>query len=83
MPPLAADTEAVELFIDRAAHAGATFDSPEQQRAIGEICVRLDGIPLAIELAAARARMMAPTQIAERLDQRFGLLTGGRKPLKL
>ncbi|MEO8694275.1 MAG: adenylate/guanylate cyclase domain-containing protein [Acidimicrobiales bacterium] len=76
VPPLAEGTEAVELFIERAAQAGATFDA-SQRRAIGEICVRLDGIPLAIELAAARARMMAPSQIAERLDQRFRLLTGG------
>jgi hypothetical protein len=64
------------LFIDRATQAGASFDE-SHRRAIGEICVRLDGIPLAIELAAARARMMAPSQIAERLDQRFRLLTGG------
>jgi hypothetical protein len=74
--PLAGGTEAVELFIDRATQAGATFDE-SQRRAIGEICVRLDGIPLAIELAAARARMMSPSQIADRLDQRFRLLTGG------
>jgi predicted ATPase/class 3 adenylate cyclase len=77
VPPLAEATEAVDLFLDRAAQAGAIIEHPEQRRAIGEICVRLDGIPLAIELAAARARMMAPTQIAERLDQRFRLLTGG------
>ena len=76
VPPLAEGTEAVELFIDRATHAGAAFDDRERQ-AIRDICVRLDGIPLAIELAAARARMMTPTQIAERLDQRFRLLTGG------
>ncbi len=76
VPPLTEGTEAVELFIDRATHAGAAFDDRERQ-AIRDICVRLDGIPLAIELAAARARMMTPTQIAERLDQRFRLLTGG------
>ena len=76
VPPLAEGTEAVELFIERAIQAGATLDA-SQRRAIGEICVRLDGIPLAIELAAARARMMTPTKIAERLDQRFRLLTGG------
>jgi predicted ATPase len=76
VPPLAEGTEAIELFIDRATQSGARFDESERQ-AIAEICVRLDGIPLAIELAAARARMMAPSQIAERLDQRFRLLTGG------
>ncbi len=74
VPPLA---EAVELFLDRAAASGAVFDGSEQRRAVVEICARLDGIPLAIELAAARARMMAPTKILERLDQRFRLLTGG------
>ena len=77
VPPLAEGTEAVELFIDRAVHAGAVIDGVEQMAAVADICVRLDGIPLAIELAAARARMMAPTQIAERLGQRFRLLTGG------
>jgi predicted ATPase/class 3 adenylate cyclase len=77
VPPLSEDTEAVELFLERAEHAGATIVGPEQQQAIREICARLDGIPLAVELAAARARMMAPTQIAERLDRRFRLLTGG------
>ena len=76
VPPLAERTEAVELFIDRATQAGASLDHSERG-AIEEICVRLDGIPLAIELAAARARVMSPTQIAQRLDQRFGLLTGG------
>ena len=69
VPPLAEGT-AVELFIDRATQAGATFDD-SQRRAISDICVRLDGIPLAIELAAARARVMTPSQIAERLDQRW------------
>src|SRR5262249_12531287 len=77
VPPLAEDTEAVDLFVERATHVDATFDSSDQRRAIREICSRLDGIPLAIELAAARTRMLAPTQIAERLNQRFRLLTGG------
>jgi predicted ATPase/class 3 adenylate cyclase len=76
VPPLAEGTESVELFVDRATQAGATFDD-SQLTAVAAICVRLDGIPLAIELAAARARMMAPTQILERLDERFRLLTGG------
>jgi predicted ATPase len=75
VPPLAEGT-AVELFIERATQAGAVLDE-SQRRAIGDICVRLDGLPLAIELAAARARMMTPSQIEERLDQRFRLLTGG------
>src|SRR5581483_1938838 len=77
VPSLAESTEAVELFVERARQAGAALDAPGQIDAAREICRRLDGLPLAIELAAARARMMAPTQIAERLDQRFRLLTGG------
>jgi predicted ATPase len=76
VPPLAETTEAVELFVERAEHAGAAI-LESHRPAIKDICVRLDGIPLAIELAAARARMMTPTEIAERLDQRFRLLTGG------
>ena len=75
VPPLAEGT-AVELFIDRATQTGALLDD-SQRRAISEICVRLDGLPLAIELAAARARMMTPSEIAKRLDHRFRLLTGG------
>jgi predicted ATPase/class 3 adenylate cyclase len=77
VPSLAESTEAVELFVERASAGGAAFDAPGQLDAAREICRRLDGLPLAIELAAARARMMAPSQIAERLDQRFRLLTGG------
>jgi predicted ATPase/class 3 adenylate cyclase len=77
VPSLAESTEAVELFIERARQAGASLDAAGQVDAAREICRRLDGLPLAIELAAARARMMAPAQIAERLDQRFRLLTGG------
>jgi predicted ATPase len=76
VPPLAESTEAIELFVERATLAGASVED-SQLDAVGDICARLDGIPLAIELAAARARMMAPAQIAERLDQRFRLLTGG------
>ena len=47
-----------------------------------EICARLDGIPLAIELAAARVRSMSPTQIRDRLDERFRLLTGSRRSIE-
>ncbi len=73
-------TAAVELFIERAlaAGAGVEFDAV-QTRAVVEICRRLDGIPLAIELAAARAAVMSPIDIAARLDERFRLLTGGRR----
>ena len=59
------------------ARSDLQFDEPTLA-AIAEICVRLDGIPLAIELAAARCRSMAPGEIAARLDDRFRLLRGGR-----
>lgn len=78
VPPLTEATEAVELFLERARSAGADI-GPLQVGAVREVCARLDGLPLAIELAAARARTLAPSQIAERLDQRFRMLTtGGR-----
>src|SRR5262249_61191922 len=53
--------------------------SGAEAAAVGRICRRLDGIPLAIELAAARARVLTPDQIAARLDDRFRLLTGGAR----
>jgi|HubBroStandDraft_4_1064222.scaffolds.fasta_scaffold00715_5 predicted ATPase/DNA-binding XRE family transcriptional regulator len=69
---------AVTLFIDRAVGANSQFAlTADNARDVGEICRRLDGIPLAIELAAARVKVLAPRQIAERLDQRFRLLTDG------
>jgi predicted ATPase/class 3 adenylate cyclase len=71
--------EAVGLFCTRAAEARADllFDDASLA-AVDEICARLDGIPLAIELAASRCRSMAPVEIASRLDDRFRLLRGGR-----
>ncbi len=70
--------ESVRLFIDRAAAVKPGFEVTRQNAAaIAQICWRLDGIPLAIELAAARARVLTPEQIAHRLDDRFRLLTGG------
>ena len=71
---------AVRLFIDRATKADPGFAMTiENAPAVAEICWRLDGIPLAVELAAARGRTFTPQQIVERLDQRFRLLTGGRR----
>src|SRR5579864_607270 len=72
--------EATRLFVER-----ATFNQPEftlTQRnapAVAQVCHRLDGIPLAIELAAARVKVLAVEQIAQRLDDRFRLLTGGSR----
>lgn len=75
-----ADYEAVRLFADRAVAADRQFRlTHDNAAAVAEICRRLDGIPLAIELAAARVNMLTPGQIRERLHDRFGLLTGGRR----
>ena len=72
--------EAIGLFIERAHAANAAFHITAQNAAaVVEVCARLDGIPLAIELAAARVRMMSAEQIAARLDDRFRLLTGGSR----
>ena len=72
--------DAVRLFADRARRARPGFALTEVNAgAVGEICSRLDGIPLALELAAARCRAMAPHKIAEELDRRFLLLTGGAR----
>ena len=70
---------AVELFVERARGVAAGFELGEQAATVAEICRRLDGIPLAIELAAARVRAMSPAQIRDRLDQRFQLLTSGTR----
>ena len=72
--------EATRLFIDRAAKAEPRFHLTDHNASsIAQICTRLDGIPLAIELAAARVKLFTPEQIAERLDDRFKLLTGGSR----
>ncbi|MET9360171.1 BTAD domain-containing putative transcriptional regulator [Streptomyces sp. NPDC006632] len=65
------------LFAERARTARPDFDPASDPEAVAEICRRLDGLPLAIELAAARLRLLTPRQIADRLDDRFRLLTGG------
>src|SRR3989337_3015986 len=73
-----AAADAARLFEVRARHVAADFRiRDENASAVSEICRRLDGIPLAIELAAARVRALAPGQIAAGLSNRFGLLTGG------
>jgi non-specific serine/threonine protein kinase len=71
--------EAVRLFVERARLVAPGFAlRPDNATAVSEICRRLDGIPLAIELAAARARVLSVEEIRTRLKDRFRLLTGGR-----
>jgi len=72
--------EAVALFVERAAAASGAFElSPSNRAAVVDLCRRLDGLPLAIELAAVRTRVLSPEQILQRLADRFGLLTGGSR----
>ena len=72
--------EAVRLFIDRATAAVPTFTVTNHNApSLAQVCHRLDGIPLAIELAAAKIRVLSIEQIATRLDDRFKLLTGGSR----
>ncbi|MEU1387501.1 MULTISPECIES: LuxR C-terminal-related transcriptional regulator [unclassified Nonomuraea] len=73
-----ADAESVQLFMDRAAAAGTRL-GPDTLPDVVRLCQALDGLPLALELAAARTSLLSPGQIADRLDDRFSLLTtGGR-----
>ncbi|GGP40276.1 BTAD domain-containing putative transcriptional regulator [Streptomyces melanogenes] len=70
---------ALRLLADRGAAARPGFRVADDPGAAAEICRRLDGLPLAVELAAARLRMLTPRQIADRLDDRFRLLTSGSR----
>ncbi|MGC4937098.1 ATP-binding protein [Kribbella sp. DT2] len=83
LPPVDAtddDYPAVRLFVDRARAVRPDFAVTDANRhAIAEICRRLDGMPLAIELAAARLRALTPLQIVDRLNDRFRLLTSGSR----
>jgi predicted ATPase/class 3 adenylate cyclase len=73
-------SESVQLFVERAKLVKQSFELTEKNApVIAQICQRLDGIPLAIELAAARIRLLKPDQIAARLDDLFKLLTGGSR----
>ncbi len=74
--PLSAEV-AARLFAERAAAVDPGFDGAAESDAIAEICRRLDGVPLAIELAAARVAALGASELARRLDHRFGLLTAG------
>jgi predicted ATPase len=72
--------ETVQLFVERAAAASGSFElTVANQAAVVELCRRLDGLPLAIELAAVRTRALSPEQIRDRLGERFELLTGGSR----
>ncbi len=78
VPSLSLADEAIDLFCDRARLARPDFRvTDDNAAAVAEICRRLDGMPLAIELAAARVRALSPAQIVESLHDRFRLLTGG------
>jgi non-specific serine/threonine protein kinase len=73
-------SEAVRLFLARASEAAPSFVGSEQNRAsIARVCYRLDGIPLALELAATRVTVLSVEQIADELDDRFRLLVGGKR----
>jgi predicted ATPase/DNA-binding CsgD family transcriptional regulator len=79
-PGVVRASEAVRLLADRAAAQGAPLAGDEQTAEVaGRICRRLDGIPLALELAAARLRGMSAAELEARLDERFAILTGGSR----
>ncbi|MDT5353224.1 MAG: hypothetical protein QOJ56_1756, partial [Mycobacterium sp.] len=80
VPSLSLADEAIALFTDRASRARPDFTLTDDNGAtVGEICARLDGVPLAIELAAARVRALSLAEILESLHDRFRLLTGGAR----
>jgi len=82
LPPLSelGEVESVRLLLERAQEVQRSFQlTTENGKFVAQICTRLDGIPLAIELAAARLRALTAEQICGRLDDRFRLLTGGRR----
>ena len=75
VPPLA-DDDAVELFVERVRAGKPSFEPDEH---VGEICRRLDNLPLAVELAAARTNVLVPSQLLERLQRSLPLLSGGAR----
>ncbi len=84
LPPMSCD-EAMQLFVERAKMVRQDFVlTKDDEVLLVQLCQQLDGLPLAIELAASRLRVLSLAQIAERLDDRFGLLTGNNRlaPLK-
>jgi hypothetical protein len=81
VPSLDVDSSAPTLFVERARTVASGVSMVDDQEAITEICRRLDGIPLAIELAASRMQSMTVLELRERLDDRFRLLVGSRRGL--
>ena len=78
--PSLANSESTRLFVERARAANPKFSLTDSNASsVAQICSRLDGIPLAIELAAARTKLLSPEQIAARLDDLFRLLVGGSR----
>jgi predicted ATPase len=74
------ESDAVRLFVERAGWVDPDFELTETNApAVGQLCRRLDGLPLAIELAAARISAMTTAELARRLDRRFDTLAGGRR----
>ncbi|MDP9339641.1 MAG: protein kinase [Acidobacteriota bacterium] len=83
-PQVLSKNPTVALFLERAVAVKPTFELTEENaRAVATICTRLDGLPLAIELAAARIKLLSPAQMQSRLESRLQLLTGGAKDLPL
>ena len=80
LPPLQAD-EALELFLARARAISPGLSATEHEETIREICERLDRLPLALELAAGRIRLLSPAGVLARLEQTLPLLTGGPRDL--
>lgn len=79
-PAALADWAAIQLFVERAGQSRSGFRlTPENAAAVVALCQRLDGLPLAIELAAARSSLLTPETLLARLDQRFALLTAGMR----
>ena len=82
VPSLDVDSSATTLFDERAAAVASARSTVEDAKTVTEICQRLDGIPLAIELAASRMQSMTVAELRDRLDDRFRLLVGSRRGLE-
>lgn len=77
-----ADEPAVDLFVERAHAVKPDFEiTPDNEEAVERVCDALDGVPLAIELAAARVRVLSPAELLDRLDRRLSVLVGGPRDL--